>query len=101
MAIAPAGASTGGAAPASATQATVVKAGSQLAPGAPHGAAVQKLTAGGKSREERLAQLQAKLDKLYPPFTSVDGTWTRELEAVIPLPGERYAGEGCARWRVC
>ena len=50
-----------------------------------------------RTREERLALLQAKLDTLYPPFTSVSGTWQRELEAVIPLPGERYAGEGCAR----
>ena len=54
----------------------------------------------GKSREERLGGLQAKLDRLWPPFTDVHGVWRREFTASIPLPGERYAGEGCARCEV-
>jgi len=55
---------------------------------------------GGRSNEERLAQLQAKLDRQWPPFTDVSGVQRREFTAVIPPPGDRYAGEGCARCEV-
>ena len=44
--------------------------------------------------------LQEKLDSMYPPFVSIHGETVRELEAVVPAEGERYAGEGCARCRV-
>ena len=53
-----------------------------------------------RSREERLAHLQDKLDKMWPPFTDVNGEWRREFDAVIPTDGERYAGEGCARCKI-
>lgn len=53
-----------------------------------------------KGREARLAKLQEKLDAIYPPFTDVNGVWSREFDAVIPQEGERYAGEGCARCKV-
>lgn len=52
---------------------------------------------GAKTTEQRLEYLQAKLDRTWPPFTDVSGVWRREFTAVIPGPGERYAGEGCAR----
>lgn len=55
---------------------------------------------GSRSRKERLQWIQAKLDRMYPPFTCVDGVTQREFDAVIPLPGERYANEGCARCMV-
>ena len=52
-------------------------------------------------RDDRLVALQAKLDILYPPFEDVNGVWVaHEFEAAIPLPGERYFGEGCARCMV-
>ena len=74
-----------------------------LAPPAPTRAptVLARLPGNGRSREERLVALQAKLDSMYPPFIDVNGVArAHEFEAVVPLPGERYAGEGCARCAV-
>ena len=53
-----------------------------------------------RTHEEKVEALQAKLDRMWPPFTSVSGVHQTEFIGVVPLPGERYAGEGCARCNV-
>ena len=54
-----------------------------------------------KTREARLEVLQRKLDAMWPPFVDIYGNQRREMEACIPLEGERYAGESCARCVTC
>lgn len=70
--------------------------------GAPSGDATPppRQGAGAHAGDSRLEALQKKLDRTWPPFTDVNGVARRELKAIIPAVGERYAGEACARCEI-